>query len=407
MRLTSLEKRRITFFFIFFICIVPIIGGLNLKFLFNPLLTWIPSYILIILSLIIWDSSSSYRIVKLYLLWAGVSIIRGFFIANNYWEWRQFLYGIGDVLLPSMVFLFKDPQIISLILHKWIKWVLLLFFMTTFWLIPIDSFHFTIAPVILIGSFIPLLPNKWKLIIFFLLIIMLLGDFGARAQMMKAALALFLSVIVLFKHIIPSWILKIIHWAFYIIPIVLLWLGITGKYNIFKESQDRYTQSPEGAISIELTADTRTFIYKDVIESAIKHHYVLFGRSPARGNDSQVFGAINAEVLKTGTGKYERYMNEVCHPNVFTWLGLLGLIPWCLIYLTSSYLAIYKSNSFYLKIIGIFIAFRFFLGWIEDMNEFSIYGLSVWMSIGIGLSPYFRKMDDKVFVSWYKSIFKN
>lgn len=100
-------------------------------------------------------------------------------------------------------------------------------------------------------------------------------------------------------------------------------------------------------------------------------------------------------------------MNEVCHPNVFTWLGLLGLIPWCLIYLTSSYLAIYKSNSFYLKIIGIFIAFRFFLGWIEDMNEFSIYGLSVWMSIGIGLSPYFRKMDDKVFVSWYKSIFKN
>lgn len=405
MNLTYSNKTKIANFFIVFICIIPIIGGTGLNFLFNPILTWIPSFILIIISLSLCKSLPSYyNIVKLYLFWAFISIIRGFFTAENYWEWRQFFYGIGNVLLPAMVFLFKDPQIVNMILHRWTKWVLPIFCMTTFWTLPISAFHFTLAPIFIIGSLTPLMKNKWKIIIIFFLLLMLLGDWGARAQILKAALALGLSIIIVFKRICPLLFIKIIHWGLYIVPIILLTLGITGKYNIFSENQEKYAQQSKG-ISTELSADTRTFIYKEVIESAINNNYIIWGRTPARGNDSQAFGALNAEELKTG--KYERYMNEVCHPNVFTWLGLLGLIPWCLIYLTSSYLAIYKSNSFYLKIIGIFIAFRFFLGWIEDMNEFSIYGLSVWISIGMGMSPFFRRMDDKLFISWYKNIFKN
>lgn len=397
-------KKIVTNFFIIFICIIPIIGGLGINALFNPLLTWIPSFVLIFISLTMWDSNSIYRVVKIYLIWGGISIIRGFFIAENYWEWRQFFYGIGNVLLPAMVFMFKDPVVIKMILQKWIKWGLPLFCIISFWKVSVSAFHFILAPIFIIGCFIPLLKTQWKIIIIFFIIVMLVGDIGARAQIMKAILVLILSLIVYLRNKIPFLFLKTIHWALYIIPITLLFLGITGKYNIFSESQNKYKNLDNESNEVVLTADTRTFIYKEVIESAVNNNYVLCGRTPARGNDSQVFGALNAEELKTG--KYERYMNEVCHPNVFTWLGLLGLIPWCLIYLTSSYLAMYKSNSFFLKVVGIFIAFRFFLGWIEDVNEFSISGLSVWMAIGIGLSPYFRNMDDNTFMKWYKNIFK-
>ena len=93
-------------------------------------------------------------------------------------------------------------------------------------------------------------------------------------------------------------------------------------------------------------------------------------------------------------------VGKLCHPNVFTWLGLLGLIPWCLIYLKGSYLAIYKSNNIYIKYIGIFTAFHWFLGWIEDVNNFDITSITIWISIAMGLSESFRKMNNQDFKKW-------
>ena len=98
-------------------------------------------------------------------------------------------------------------------------------------------------------------------------------------------------------------------------------------------------------------------------------------------------------------------MNEVCHLNVFTWLGLVGLVPWCLIYIYSSWLAIYRSRNIYMKYLGVFIAFRFFLGWIEDVNNFNISGICVWILIAMGLSEQFRSLTDKEFRDWVNKCF--
>ena len=115
------------------------------------------------------------------------------------------------------------------------------------------------------------------------------------------------------------------------------------------------------------------------------------------------FGSYSAENLKTG--KYERHSNEVCHPNIFTWLGLVGVILYSLIYLKSSYLAVYKSNNIYIKILGVFIAFRWAYGWVEDFNRFDIMNISLWMMIAMGFSEQFRDMTDRDFKIWIRSIF--
>lgn len=127
------------------------------------------------------------------------------------------------------------------------------------------------------------------------------------------------------------------------------------------------------------------------------------GRTPARGNDSVTFGEFNAEELKTG--KFERHSNEVCFPNIFTWLGLIGMILYCLIYLKSSYLALYKSNNLFMKLIGVYIAFRFLFGWIEDFNRFDISNIALWMVIAMGFSVEFRRMNNQEFILWVKSVF--
>jgi len=155
----------------------------------------------------------------------------------------------------------------------------------------------------------------------------------------------------------------------------------------------------------DLAEDTRTFLYEEVISSAVYNQYVWQGRTPARGNDSEWFGAFNADELQTG--KYERFENEACHLNVFTWLGLIGIILYSLIYLRSSFLAVYKSNNTLMKLLGVFIAFRWAYGWVEDFNRLDIMNISLWMMIAMGFSETFRQMNNEQFKKWIVGVFKS
>ena len=130
---------------------------------------------------------------------------------------------------------------------------------------------------------------------------------------------------------------------------------------------------------------------------------VLYGRTPARGNDSKSFGTFNSEILRTG--KYERFKNEVCHLNIFTWLGIIGIILYSSIYFVSSYRAVFNSRNKYIQFIGLLISFHWAYGWIEDINNFDILTISLWMMIAMGLSYEYRQMSNKAFKLWARNIF--
>lgn len=195
----------------------------------------------------------------------------------------------------------------------------------------------------------------------------------------------------------------------YLLTLVILILGISGRFNVFEdisENQGKYVEHKmvKGeVVESDISADTRTFIYIEVLQSAIRNGYMIFGRTPARGNDSAAFGAHSAEDLKTG--KYERHSNELLHLNLLTWLGLVGMLLYSLIYLRSSYLAVYHSNSKYLKLIGLFIVFHWAYGWVEDFNRFDIQNIALWSVIAMGMSNRFRAMSDADFRHWFRSIF--
>lgn len=353
-----------------------------------------------------WDR----ELIALYFAWMLFSTIRGAFVAENYWEWKQLISGVLTLSLPILVYAFDKPVIVTHILRFWFKYALIIFVL----FIPFLSkgaYHFYLGPLFLTGCFIPLLPKKWKYIIGGLLMIMLFIDLGARSQVIKSAIVLLIALSVCFRRFISNKIFRIVHWICYIFPIMLLYLGISGTFNALEDlssNKGRYIQKRvvDGQVVEEdLSADTRTFIYEEVITSAIRHNYVIWGRTPARGNDSMLFGKYTAEELKTG--KYERHSNEVCHPNVFTWLGLIGVVLYSLIYLRSSYLAVYKSNNIYIKYLGCFIAFRWAYGWVEDINRFDIANIALWMMIAMGISIRFRSMNNREFSCWIRAIFIN
>ncbi len=344
-------------------------------------------------------------LLKIYFVWVFLSIVRGalFYTLGNYWIWKNWIYGSFDVLLPALIYLYARPEILSSTLRTWLKYVpFLLICLLPF--VPRGAYHFFLGPIYIVALFWPLYSGKWKVIILLLMLLMLGADFTARSQVVKAGVVLFFSLLYLKRRFVSQTLLKWIHWLFYILPLTLLFLALTGRFNVLKE-----IFSDEGvvvtkidrdgkAIKEDLSSDTRTFIYIEVISSAIKHDYVWAGRTPARGNDSAFFGTFNAEELKTGL--YERHSNEAGLPSLFTWLGLIGLILISLIYLRSSYLALYRSNNIYIKILGCFVAFRWSYGWIEDMYGFTPMILGLYMVMAMCMSKTFRRMNDYEMKGW-------
>ena len=392
-----------------FLTILPILYA-------NMVILWLLYAAIIYLSFII-KRNNYYNITNidnsifnLYLLWLIICCFRGCIIAENYWEWKQLITGTFCLLLPVFIFPFSNPYILQCTLTKWIKYVIPIFIIIGFLLINSGRYQFTLAPIYLLACFIPFFKKKWKFIFGTFIILLLIANLGARSQTLKAVISIIICICIYYYRHIPVKLIRCFHLLLYILPIILLILGISGKFNIFED-----LSSNEGKFSSsqivngekqeeDLSADTRTFIYVEVIESALKHNYAIWGRTPARGNDSVAFGSYNAEELKKR--KYERHRNEVCHPSVFTWLGFMGMILYSIFYMRASYLAIYKSNNIYIKFIGLIIAFHWAYGWVEDPIDFNILNITLWMIIAMGMSKVFRNMSNIEFKEWTIRIIK-
>lgn len=409
-----MNSRNIYSFLILLLTIVSV-NQWNSLFSIELIISWIICFALLsytIRYMIIakLPNKQDYLLIYTYLIYALIGCIRGIFVADDYWTYKQLVSGTLALSIPLFVYPFSSSYLIRETLRNWLKYAVPIFLLFFIWALYTTAYHFYLGPIFLLICFFPLLPRKWKFIICFLALLMLTVDLGSRSQVLKTAVCVLVASGCYFRRFITIPILRIAHWICYIIPILLLTLGVLGVFNIFEDLSSNKgkhisTKVVNGETKEEdLASDTRTFIYVETITSALKHNYVLFGRTPARGNDSVSFGAYMGEVL--GTGRYERHKNEVCHPNVFTWLGLIGMLLYCFIYLKGSFLALYKSNNFYIKILGVFVAFRWAYGWVEDFNGFDIMNISLWMMIGMCFSYQFRMMSNKEFEVWFKSIFK-
>jgi hypothetical protein len=355
--------------------------------------------------------TSGYKIVTAFLLWALIGIARGVFIADNYWEYKALVNDSFILLFPLIVFAFENPLTVKKVYRMWIVFGLLTYALFFYWNVNLTQFY--LGPIYFVGCFLPLIPKKaWKVLVLILLILLLTYHYqDNRSQSIKALVSIGVALGCLFKRWIPNKALNVVWVLLYISPIVLLVLGITGKFNVFSNTNDKYggrNVIQEQNSTADISSDTRTFIYMEVITSAIEHHYVWFGRTPARGNDTQAFYDLANDlqsVSHAGNIKHERYSNEVCFPNIFTWLGLVGMILYIGIYFRASYLGLFKSRNFYVKMAGIVTAFNFAYGWVENITNFDILNVVYWTFISICLSSQFRNMSDGEFKNWFNGLF--
>lgn len=351
--------------------------------------------------------SSNFRFVMIYLLFNILNIIRGLFIANGYWNFKDLFVNSLALLVPLVAYFSSNKLLLQKIFSFYVKYVLPLFFIFIF-MISKEAYGVYLSAVIFLLLFFPALTLRWKLILLTFVLVLVLSGLGARSNVIKFGLSIVFSLLYYFKFFLGKSFFQGIKNILFILPLILFALAITNTFNVFKIDKyikgDYSTVSDNGngkVVKENLKADTRTPLYLEVLFTAKKYNSWLLGRSPARGNDTKLFSSLSKI-----TGSKERISNEVSILNVFTWTGIVGVFLYFLTFFSASTLAISHSNNIYSKIVGLFIAFRWLYAWVEDFNNYSLNTFVIWIMIGFCISKSFREMSDAEIKVWIRGIFE-
>jgi hypothetical protein len=358
------------------------------------------------------ENNRYFRIVDVFLVWIVFSLIRGIFMAENYWDYKSLVGRIFDLLILVVGYVASNKERLQSILSFFIKYALPFSLLLIIYQGVFMAKGMILFPLAFLLLFIPGLKLHWKLILIFLTLIVLVDGIvtGTRSFIFKFGMPVILLLLYYFRYFIAfDKIVKNAHAVFLIAPWILFALGVSGIFNVFKI--DEYLKinyvakvtTAEGIVKTQdITEDSRTFIYREVLQSAQKYNYWILGRSPARGNETVAFAGFFEEI----SGRNERYRNEANVPNIFTWMGIIGLSLYFLVFYKASALAVYRSNNIYSKLLGLFVASRWAYAWVEDYSSFGMNDFTIWLMVGACLSVSFRKMNNVEVKLWARGIFE-
>ncbi len=342
-------------------------------------------------------------VVTIYIGWITFSIIRGILTAENYWDWKGLIENAFLLLIPIATYSFANKEILQDILSFYFRFALPLSIIIVFPMYPSGAWGWYLFPVSFVMLFFPLLKTNWKVILLVISLAAMLGDITVRSHVFKYGIPIIFLLLYYFRFFVsPGRIIKASRRILLVAPWILFFLAVSGVFNIFR--MDEYAKNIKHQSSGEqaLTTDSRTFLYEEVLSSAIKYNYWRIGRTPARGNETTFF----AEETYENTGRNERLRNEANILNIFTWTGIVGVILLFIVFGVASWLAIYRSNNIFSQLIGLFVAFRWAYGWVEDYFIFDLNTFVIWMMIGVCFSKGFRSMNNLEVKLWVRGIFE-
>lgn len=320
-----------------------------------------------------------------------LSLIRGSFFAEDYWDWKAILlYSLAFSFIPMTFFIGRNIESASTIFRFIIK----LLFPFGFLLIPlayvtsIELYSRIMIPVGLFIVFLPFLKYRWKLLVIIVAVTSIIIVIGFRSNLIKIAFSVGLVLIYIARNFIPKLSMRFLRIFLFALPIVLLVLAITGKYNVFSDfgGQEGYTTLNTRGEEENLMADTRSGLYRDVLATMDQSGNWLMGEGAGGRYQTERF-----DYLGDGRG---RYGSEVGILNILLYHGLIGVSIYFLLLFTVSYYAIRRSNNTLAQLLGLYIAFRWTFAFVEEFTQYDLNFYFFWITVGLVSSARFREMTN-------------
>ena len=294
----------------------------------------------------------------------------------------------------GMIFFFQYEEVFIKYSRLWLNKIplVILFFMLPF----VAFFHWEIefVPLCLFLLLWDSLSKRHRLLLIALILWCLLFN-GQRAQI--ARIGFFLLILIGSKtFLFKKHVLNTANILLYAFPIAMFILASLDIFNIFSDSS-QVTGSENIEVAGEsLDDDTRTFLYAESINDAIKDNTVLYGKSPASGYYSPTFERMRNEI------SYNR-LSEVFVINIFVWCGIPGILFFMFLYMYSSFRCLGKSNNRYMKMFGLAISVSWLMDWFANSNyAMGVYHTIIYFMMGLSLNDKLLKMKDLEFKYYFK-----
>lgn len=344
----------------------------------------------------IWDKSYHPPQISVWMLMVSVSLLVGIRYCRDYWDWKQYVNNVINYSICLTALLVCVPDVLQKILsflyrYIWIVFIVLVLFLTS------DGIAKFMLPFSFLALFYASLDSKYRKYVCLALMLTIVFGYYGRSEVVKFLFCIAIGLFSL-RHEIGGYLRKL-YWLFFVLPFVLFTLAATETFNIFQLS-DELGISVDETSRIDMS-DTRTLLYEEVIATTIDRGTIWFGNTPARGYYSEWM--IRNQDLSDVMGDVhfgERGNTESSVLNVYMHFGIFGMIVYLLLFLSASYLGIFKSNNTYIPIVGFYVAFRYMFGWVEDFTNFDLNMFFLWSMVGMCYSPYFREMTDEDFREW-------
>lgn len=214
---------------------------------------------------------------------------------------------------------------------------------------------------------------------------------GSRAAILRIGLLYLFNWLVQMprrfasRFIYPFLIFALVTFAYQVIS-----TSLSNNESIFEQSLS-YLQDFSGmgpVADIATKADTRTFLYIEVINDLVNTGHLMFGK----GGSGTYFSSYFQETREdTDT----RLTVEVGFLAYLLKGGILAALLNVALFLYASYLAIYKSKSRYVKWLGFLLITHVLLLFVENLVSLDLYNLCIWLFVGVCFSKEFRSMNDE------------
>lgn len=351
-----------------------------------------------------------YYILKIYILYSLITFIRGFLCIQNFNDISRLLgdYIYYFILFPIIIYYFDIKTFYNYI--KQFKFFSLLSII----IIYINGAGDGSADIphmasgfYLLGLMIPYIYNKWKYIIMITLLFVLFSNLGTRTNIIN--FIFFISILILY-YVKPllNYLKKILAIILWSTPIILLTLGLTGTFNIFKIGEIYDTSiSISGGIKKgerNIFTDSRTSIYQDVFNELTEKDAYIWGLSANGKTNTSLVDLTNADfsnIYRDGRpGTESGILNQIQYG------GAIGFFIYSILFIYGAYLAIWKSKNDFTVLVGLWISYKYMLSFIEDRMATNIHYLFIIITISICYNYKIRNLDNIHIKNLVHSIFK-
>lgn len=339
------------------------------------------------------------NIIFLFLFWNFIIIIRGLFDSIDYWDFKVVLFNKGPFLFFSLsIFLATRLNLLKRIISFLIKNYLLLsllFIRPVYWA-NTGRIISNLLPLSL------LFIKKYKVLLLFFTFVSFPFTFEARGWIIRACYGIFLTILFLLwkktilKEKILNYFLKCMYVVCTIVPLIFVYLGSTGKFNVF--AMDQYI-SVKDEKNIK---DTRSFLYIKVNEKLESSNNTWVGMGAISNYWDDFYEDINNPDLKDKG----RMSTESGVLNMYLYGGWIGAFLFSSLFWCSAYYGIYKSKNIICKFIGSFLIFRWVVSFVDEPEMWLCSNLMMYIFMGICLNKRLRNISNSQWINWFKSIGK-